>query len=283
MIRDAMLQVFLSSTARDLSECRTLVYHAIEGLAGYHCVRMEDFGAWDIASDELCRQRVAVSDLFVILAGPLYGSTVQSGKSYTEQEYDTAESLQIPRLCFVTSDDFLIPASLSESPSSRRKQEVFRRRLGVDRTFKRFTSCSDLPALVLQAIHNWEAAPAEHSLVRVALVGSGAVKEYRRPFLRLGRNPDLEISISDDPDVSWEHGVIFKHAGEFYYRHLSQTNPAWITAGERQLILRPSEKQEAMLQARNEVRIGNTRLAIDVLVSSEKQRVVPTNKQDEDG
>src|SRR4051794_9904582 len=113
-----MVQVFLSSTARDVSECRTLAYRAIEGLAGYHCVRMEDFGAWDIASDELCTQRVAACDLFVILAGPLYGSTVKSGKSYTEREYDTAESLHLPRLCFLTSNDFLIPASVSESASN---------------------------------------------------------------------------------------------------------------------------------------------------------------------
>src|SRR4051794_11068003 len=48
-----MVEVFLSSTARDLSECRTGVYRAIEGLAGYHCVRMEDFGAWDTMPDEL--------------------------------------------------------------------------------------------------------------------------------------------------------------------------------------------------------------------------------------
>jgi len=244
---------------------------------------MEDFGAWDIASDELCKQRVAACDLFVILAGPLYGSMVESGKSYTEKEYDTAESLQIPRLCFVTGDDFLIPASLSESPSSKRKQQAFRRRLADDRTFKRFTSCSELPTMVVQAIHNWETAPAEHSLVRVSRAGGSVAKEYRRPFLRLGRNPELEISISDDPDVSWEHGVIFKHAGAFYYRHLSQTNPAWISDGQRQLILQPSGGQEVMLQARNEVRIGNTRLAIEVLLSSGRQKVVPTNKQDQDG
>lgn len=279
----AMIQVFLSSTARDLSECRTLVYHAIEGLAGYHCIRMEDFGAWEIVSDELCRQRVAACDLFVILAGPSYGTTLKSGTSYTEEEYNTAESLHIPRLSFLSSDDFLIPAGLSESPSHRERQETFRRRLGAAGTFKRFTSCSELATMVVQAIHNWEGSPAEHSLVRIVRAGSDTTKEYRRPFLRLGRNPESEVPISDDPDVSWEHGVIFKHAGEFYYRHLSNTNPAWITAGQRQVVLQPSEQREVMLQARNEVRIGNSRLAVDVLVSGGKRKVIPTNKQDENG
>ena len=278
-----MVQVFLSSTARDLSECRRLAYHAIEGLLGYHCVRMEDFGAWDIASDELCIQRVGACDLFVILAGPLYGSVVESGRSYTEREYDTAESLNIPCLCFLSCDDFLIPAALSETASNRRKQEAFRRRLSSAKTFKTFRNSSDLATMVVQAIHNWEGSPTEHSLVRVARSGSGLTREYRRPFLRLGRNPESEITISDDPDVSWDHGVIFKHAGEFYYRHLSETNPAWITSGSRQVVLPPSEKREVMLQAVNEVRVGNSRLAVEVLVSGGRQKVVPTNKQDESG
>jgi len=39
--------VFLSSTARDLHPHRQAVYPAIEALDGYHCVRMEDFGARD--------------------------------------------------------------------------------------------------------------------------------------------------------------------------------------------------------------------------------------------
>lgn len=120
-------------------------------------------------------------------------------------------------------------------------------------------------------------------LVRVVRLRDGGTREYRRPFLRLGRNPESEVAIAGDPDVSWDHGVIFKHAGEFYYRHLSETNPAWITAGPRQVVLQPSEKREVMLQARNEVRIGNCNFAVEVLVSGGKQKVVPTNKQDQDG
>ncbi len=283
MILGRMVQVFLSSTARDLSGCRALAYRAIEGLAGYHCVRMEDFGAWDIASDELCTQRVAACDLFVILAGSYYGSVVESGKSYTEKEYDTAQLLQMPCLCFLTSDDFLVPASLSESASNRRKQDAFRRRIADTRSFKKFGNCPDLATQVLQAIHNWESSPAEHSLVRITRKDSGDRREYRRPFLRLGRNPESEVAISGDPDVSWDHGVIFKHAGEFYYRHLSETNPAWITAGQRQVVLQPTEKREVMLQTSNEVRVGNSRLAVEVLISGGKQRIIPTNKQDQDG
>jgi|SRR5580658_9319984 len=45
--------VFLSSVAQGLEECRDAAYRAIEGLDGYHCDRMEDFGARDAPPIEL--------------------------------------------------------------------------------------------------------------------------------------------------------------------------------------------------------------------------------------
>jgi hypothetical protein len=50
-----MLTIFLSSTTKDLAQCRESVYRAINGLDGYHCIRMEDFGSWDTAPDDFCR------------------------------------------------------------------------------------------------------------------------------------------------------------------------------------------------------------------------------------
>ena len=41
----AVRTVFLSSVALSLEGYRNAVYRAIERLDGYHCVRMEDFGA----------------------------------------------------------------------------------------------------------------------------------------------------------------------------------------------------------------------------------------------
>jgi hypothetical protein len=278
-----MIQVFLSSTTSDLAECRTLAYHAIEGLTGYHCVRMEDFGAWDVVPEDLCERRVAGCDLFVILAGPLYGTTLASGMSYTEREYEVARSLGLPCLCFLTSDDFLIPADRSEPAWRRRKQQAFRHRLSENGTFRRFANCTGLPTMVVQSIHNWEASPIEHSLVRITRKGSTETHEYRRPFLRLGRNPESEISISDDTHISWDHGVIFKHAGDFYYRHLSAVNPAWVTTGTRQVMLQPSGRGEVILQACNEIRIGDSRLLVDVLArGGGRSKTVPTDKQDDD-
>lgn len=74
--------VFLSSTAKDLTDYREAAYQAIEGLDGYHSVRMEDFGARDAMADEFCQSKVAECDLFVGIVGHCYGSSPQdSAKS----------------------------------------------------------------------------------------------------------------------------------------------------------------------------------------------------------
>jgi hypothetical protein len=76
---------FLSSTARDLAKYREAVYRAIEGLDGYHCVRMEDFGARNWEVDAFCRAKVTECDLFVGIVGHLYDNCPEvDEQSYAE-------------------------------------------------------------------------------------------------------------------------------------------------------------------------------------------------------
>jgi hypothetical protein len=83
--------VFLSSVTMGMQPYRDAVYRAIEGLDGYQCVRMEDFGARNTNSDEVCRAHVSECTLFVGILGHEYGSIHElSGQSYTEREYETA-------------------------------------------------------------------------------------------------------------------------------------------------------------------------------------------------
>ena len=101
-----MLTVFLSSTSKDLEQCREAAFRAIKGLHGYHCVRMEDFGSIDEAPDDFCRTKVGECDLFVCIAGPLYGSRSPAGASFTEREFDAAFNGKKPCLVFVTAEDY---------------------------------------------------------------------------------------------------------------------------------------------------------------------------------
>jgi tetratricopeptide (TPR) repeat protein len=150
-------KVFLSSTARDLADYRQAAYKAIEGLEGYHCVRMEDFGAHDWAADDFCRAKVGECDLFVGIVGHLYGSCPPgSEQSYTEREYEAAVAAEVPRLIFIAPEDFPLPVHLIESDEVRRKQRAFRERVSQERIRDTFTSPTDLAWRMVQAIRNWE-------------------------------------------------------------------------------------------------------------------------------
>jgi tetratricopeptide (TPR) repeat protein len=149
--------VFLSSTARDLAPYRETVYQAIRNLDGYHCVRMEDFGARAWAADDFCRARVKECDLFVGIVGHLHGSCpVGSKRSYTEREYEAAVDAGKPCLMFLAPEDFPLPANLIEPDKKRRKQRAFREWVSQACVHDTFTSPGDLAQRVLLAIHNWE-------------------------------------------------------------------------------------------------------------------------------
>jgi hypothetical protein len=109
-------KVFLSSTARDLTAFRESVYQAIEGLDGFHGVRMEDFGARDARADEFCRSRISECQLAVFLIGLCYGSLPEGAdESYTAQEYRVAGEADLPRLVFLSGEHEFYPGFYRES------------------------------------------------------------------------------------------------------------------------------------------------------------------------
>jgi hypothetical protein len=168
-----MRTVFLSSTSRDLEPCREAAYRAIEGLHGYHCVRMEDFGSWDGPPDEFCRAKVGECDLFVCIAGPCYGSISPAGQSYTEREYEAATSAANPKPClaFLTAEDYPLPANLIESDEQRNRQLAFRQRISKG-MITRFSTPEQVSVKVVQAIRNWEASQTAAVPTQATLLAS---------------------------------------------------------------------------------------------------------------
>jgi hypothetical protein len=148
--------VFLSSVTQGMEPYREAVYHAIEGLDGYHSVRMEDFGARSTASEDFCRNSVARCTLFVGILGHQYGSVATCGVSYSEMEYDVAVETGIKRLMFLAPENFPIQAHLIEPESKRERQRLFRERVKKDLQVTFFSSADELGRLVLQAVHNCE-------------------------------------------------------------------------------------------------------------------------------
>jgi tetratricopeptide (TPR) repeat protein len=151
--------IFLSSTATDLAPYRNAVYRAIEGLDGYHCVRMEDFGSRHRDASGFCVERVAECDIFVGILGHLYGSCPRgSEQSYTESEYEAAVTADIPCLMFIAPRDFKMSANLREPEDKWRKQSAFRESVKHSQVIDYFTSPEDLARRAVQAVRNLEQA-----------------------------------------------------------------------------------------------------------------------------
>ncbi len=151
-----MIKVFLSSTSRDLQTHRDAVAAAIGKLHNFVCIRMEDFGAVDDTPASYDSARVKEADILVGLLAHNYGSSPPGDNaSFTACEYDAAVAADIPRLMFITPEDFEVPDAPTETDVLRDRQQAFRARVEADRVVARFTSPPDLASDVLAALSNW--------------------------------------------------------------------------------------------------------------------------------
>lgn len=173
-----MRQVFLSSTARDLAEFRKAACRAINGLDGFHCVCMEDFGARAEEPDDFCRQRIAGCEVAVFLVGLCHGSRPQgSPQSFTEREYLTAKEARVPRLVFLSQDGVEYSGYFKETNKRRRAQQRFRKQVSADVIRPTFTNPDQLAAAVTQAVANWAAANPERGRLGYAPINPPTPQE----------------------------------------------------------------------------------------------------------
>jgi hypothetical protein len=216
--------VFLSSIARGLEEYREAVYRAIERLDGYHCVRMEDFGARGLESAKFCAQKAAECDVFVGLVGQRYGSSPpDDDRSFTEIEFDAAKASGKPCLIFAAPEEFGVPANLIEPDNVRARLKAFRGRVLAQPAGWFESDKKDLALKVVEAFHN----------LRAELVSSRRIvpDETRKtyllfPWLTQAPGYDGGIAVSNtgaDPlGTQGEPGVCTFH----YYGTMGNGSPA---------------------------------------------------------
>lgn len=99
--------------------------------AGGVAISMQDFGARDALSAEVCRTEVLGCDVYLGVIGFRYGSRVPGradGFSFTELEYDVAEKAGMSRLLFLL-DESSITVPLALVDIDRSQVERFRQRL----------------------------------------------------------------------------------------------------------------------------------------------------------
>jgi len=117
---------------------------------------VEDFGSIDEAPDDFCRRKVDECDLFVCIAGPLYGFRSPAGASFTEREFDAAILSKKPCLVIMTAEDYPLAANPIEADKDRECQHKFRKKISKDRIIDRFSTADEVSVKVVQAIGNWE-------------------------------------------------------------------------------------------------------------------------------
>ncbi len=166
-----MINVFLSSTAKDLAPFRQKAADAVNRLNGFRCVQMENWGAVDSPAEKYDAEKIAECDVVVLLLGPLYGSRPRgSDKSFTELEFDDVLRFEKPCLVFAASGQCKFPNEIYRGlpPDELQKAEAFRERASQGRIRQEFTTEDELAARVVEALQNWKERreSPEHALDR---------------------------------------------------------------------------------------------------------------------
>lgn len=150
---DKREQVFISSTFLDLREERAAV---LQGLLEAECfpAGMELFPAGDSEKWDLIKGVIDDSDYYLLIIGGRYGSIDETDRlSYTEKEYDYAISEKKPVMAFLHGDPGEIPANKTEeSEDGRARLNAFRAKVEHDKVVKYWTTPTELPGFVAQAL-----------------------------------------------------------------------------------------------------------------------------------
>lgn len=124
---DKKYQVFVSSTYEDLQEERKKV---MEALLQMNCfpVGMEYFNASDDSQWEVIKSLIRECDYYVLIVAGRYGSIEEeSGKSYTQKEFEYAIEQGVPVISFVHQCPKSLPGTkIEQDPIKREKLEFFK-------------------------------------------------------------------------------------------------------------------------------------------------------------
>lgn len=124
---DKKYQVFVSSTYEDLQEERKKV---MEALLQMNCfpVGMEYFNASDDSQWEVIKSLIRECDYYVLIVAGRYGSIEEeSGKSYTQKEFEYAIEQGVSVISFVHQCPKSLPGTkIEQDPIKREKLEFFK-------------------------------------------------------------------------------------------------------------------------------------------------------------
>jgi WD40 repeat protein len=170
-------RVFLSHTSelREFPRDRSFVSAASDAVqrAGLIVTDMAYFAARSERPADVCRQEVGKADVYVLIAGFRYGSSVRDRPelSYTELEFQQATELRLPRLVFLLDEEGVVPlpAKHIRDLENAQRQEQFRRRLlDADVTVVRVSTPQQLEFELHHALLQLRPGRPEGTSVRAA-------------------------------------------------------------------------------------------------------------------
>ena len=98
--------IFISSTYQDLHLHRHQIWNVLHNF-DVDVIGMENFGARKSKPLETCLTEIASSDVYIGIISMCYGSVdEETGKSYTQLEYDKAKELGLEILIYLIDDNF---------------------------------------------------------------------------------------------------------------------------------------------------------------------------------
>ena len=99
------MRAFLSSVIKDFGTYRESARRGAL-LVGMEPVMAEDFPALPVSPQSACLDGVRSSDVYVGVLASRYGDVGESGLSPTEEEFEEATRLGLPRLILRKREDF---------------------------------------------------------------------------------------------------------------------------------------------------------------------------------
>ncbi len=178
-------RVYVSSTYMDLVEHRAVVKAALER-AQFDVECMEKYPAFDERPQDKCLEDVAQCDYYVLILALRYGFQPPKDNpkklSITQLEYEEAVHKGKPRLVFLLDEEHPWPPKLADPnwQSPKSKIAAFRKRVGLDRGIRTFTTPYSLATAVLEALRTLEQKAGSGT----ATASSAAIREAYLAWLR---------------------------------------------------------------------------------------------------
>lgn len=177
---DKRYQVFISSTYEDLKDERAEV---IQALLELDCIPsgMEMFPAANEDQWTLIKRVIDESDYYLLIIGGRYGSENNEGVSYTQMEYEYAQSIGKPTIAFLPKKPDDIPQGKTDkNPVKLEKLEKFKETV-KSKLVKYWSDAAELGSVVSRSmIRLIKDYPGEGWVKANSVVDEKSLKEIAR-------------------------------------------------------------------------------------------------------